>query len=220
MKRSTERFLTTHTGSLPRPDDLIRIMFAKEEGVPVDPAALAERVRGAVAEVVAKQVEAGHRYRQRRRDVQAELRHLHQGPARRVRRHGQHLRLSGPRPVPAIWRRACSAIPAARAARRRRCNGPISVRDAAAARPDARHPPAPAAGRPATQAAETLPERRLAGRRLAVLPQRPLQDHEAYLEAIAEAMRQEYEAIVEAGFVLQLDCPDLAMGRHIQFARA
>ena len=38
MKRSTERFLTTHTGSLPRPDDLVRAMFAKEEGVPVDAA--------------------------------------------------------------------------------------------------------------------------------------------------------------------------------------
>ena len=36
MQRSTERFLTTHTGSLPRPDDLIRMMYAKEEGVPVE----------------------------------------------------------------------------------------------------------------------------------------------------------------------------------------
>ena len=45
MMRSTERFLTTHTGSLPRPDDLIRMMYAKEEGVPVDPAALGARVR-------------------------------------------------------------------------------------------------------------------------------------------------------------------------------
>jgi 5-methyltetrahydropteroyltriglutamate--homocysteine methyltransferase len=43
--------------------------------------------------------------------------------------------------------------------------------------------------------------------------------HEAYLAAIAAAMRPEYEAIVAAGFVLQLDCPDLAMGRHIQFAK-
>jgi len=59
MKRSTERFLTTHTGSLPRPDDLIRMMYAKEEGVPVDRAALAERVRAAVAEVVKKQADAG-----------------------------------------------------------------------------------------------------------------------------------------------------------------
>ena len=59
MKRSTDRFLTTHTGSLPRPDDLIRMMFAKEEGVPVDRAALAARIRAAVAEVVRKQAEAG-----------------------------------------------------------------------------------------------------------------------------------------------------------------
>ena len=42
--------------------------------------------------------------------------------------------------------------------------------------------------------------------------------HEAYLSAIAEAMRHEYEAVARAGFVLQVDCPDLAMGRHIQFA--
>src|SRR6266542_818049 len=59
MKRSTERFLTTHTGSLPRPDDLIRMMYAKEEGVPVDRAALAGRIRAAVEEVVGKQAEAG-----------------------------------------------------------------------------------------------------------------------------------------------------------------
>src|SRR5438270_12187583 len=59
MKRSTERFLTTHTGSLPRPEDLIRMMYAREEGVPVDPAALSKRVASAVEEVVRKQAEAG-----------------------------------------------------------------------------------------------------------------------------------------------------------------
>src|SRR3954451_3886355 len=59
MQRSTERFLTTHTGSLPRPDDLIQMMYAKEEGVPVDRAALAARVREAVAEVAKKQADAG-----------------------------------------------------------------------------------------------------------------------------------------------------------------
>ena len=59
MKRSTERFLTTHTGSLPRPEDLVRAMFAKEEGVPVDAAALKARIRSAVAAVVENQVEAG-----------------------------------------------------------------------------------------------------------------------------------------------------------------
>jgi 5-methyltetrahydropteroyltriglutamate--homocysteine methyltransferase len=55
MAHGFDRFLTTHTGSLPRPDDLIRAMYAKEEGVPVDRAALAARISKAVAEVVKKQ---------------------------------------------------------------------------------------------------------------------------------------------------------------------
>src|SRR6185312_6807390 len=59
MHRSTDRFLTTHTGSLPRPDDLIRVMYAKEEGVPVEPKALAAQIKAAVAEIVAKQAAAG-----------------------------------------------------------------------------------------------------------------------------------------------------------------
>ncbi|HEY3583300.1 MAG TPA: epoxyalkane--coenzyme M transferase, partial [Casimicrobiaceae bacterium] len=59
MRRSTDRFLTTHTGSLPRPDDLVRTMYAREEGVPVERAALEQRVAQAVDEVVKKQVAAG-----------------------------------------------------------------------------------------------------------------------------------------------------------------
>ena len=43
-------------------------------------------------------------------------------------------------------------------------------------------------------------------------------DHEAYLFAIAEAMRHEYETVAKAGIMLQIDCPDLGMGRHIQYA--
>ena len=59
MQRSVDRFLTTHTGSLPRPEDLIRMMFAKEEGVPVEPHALAARIRDAVADIIARQQSAG-----------------------------------------------------------------------------------------------------------------------------------------------------------------
>jgi len=64
MIRSTDRFLTTHTGSLPRPDDLIRMMYAKEEGVPVEREALAARVRAAVSEVVRETGRCRHRPRQ------------------------------------------------------------------------------------------------------------------------------------------------------------
>src|SRR5438132_9692676 len=59
MPRSRDRFLPTHTGSLPRPEDLIRMMFAKEEGVPVEPRALAARIRDAVADSVSRQSAAG-----------------------------------------------------------------------------------------------------------------------------------------------------------------
>jgi 5-methyltetrahydropteroyltriglutamate--homocysteine methyltransferase len=59
MMRSTDCFLTTHAGSLPRPDDLVRIMYAKEEGQAVERAELASHVRNAVAGVVARQKGAG-----------------------------------------------------------------------------------------------------------------------------------------------------------------
>lgn len=59
MKRSTERILTTHVGSLPRPKDLLELLLSKEAGNAVDEAALAQRIRSAVGEVVARQVEMG-----------------------------------------------------------------------------------------------------------------------------------------------------------------
>ena len=136
MIRSTDAFLTTHTGSLPRPDDLIRMMYAKEEGVPVERAALGARVRAAVAEVVQEAGRGRHRHRQRRRDVEAELRHLRQGPARRLRRHRQHLRLPGPRRLPQSRQARVRRSRAARAARRRPATPPIGVRDADAAKAD------------------------------------------------------------------------------------
>ena len=52
MQRSTNRILTTHTGSLPRPDDLLTMLQHKESGEPFDPTALAARVKSAVAEIV------------------------------------------------------------------------------------------------------------------------------------------------------------------------
>src|SRR6516225_9978796 len=59
MKRSTDRILTTHTGSLPRPDDLLAMVQHKESGEAVDPALLAARIKSAVAEIVRKQIDTG-----------------------------------------------------------------------------------------------------------------------------------------------------------------
>src|SRR3981189_3086746 len=59
MQRSTDAILTTHTGSLPRPDDLVELLYAAESGDGIDPAALHQRVRSAVAESVAQQLQTG-----------------------------------------------------------------------------------------------------------------------------------------------------------------
>ena len=62
MRANTDRFTTTHTGSLPRPEDLVRMMYAKESGVPVEAGPLAARIRQAVDEVVKRQIAAGVDY--------------------------------------------------------------------------------------------------------------------------------------------------------------
>src|SRR6266702_2001897 len=59
MKRSTDRLLTTHTGSLPRPDDLVDVLYAQENGEEIDQSALRDRVRSAVSASVHQQIEAG-----------------------------------------------------------------------------------------------------------------------------------------------------------------
>jgi 5-methyltetrahydropteroyltriglutamate--homocysteine methyltransferase len=214
MKRSTDRFLTTHTGSLPRPDDLIRMMYAKEEGVPVDRAALGARVREAVAEVVKKQVDAGidlvndgemskPSYATYVKDRLAGFggtgntfvyQDLAQFPRLAQRVFGD----------PGRSRRKTPA-----------CNGPIGVRDAAAAQTDADNLKAAIAG---TKSAEAFMSAASPGVVSLFFRNEHYKDHETYLHAIAEAMRHEYETVARAGIVLQIDCPDLGMGRHIQYA--
>src|SRR5215472_13721957 len=194
MKRSTECFLTTHTGSLPRPEDLVRTMFAKEEGVPVDPAALRARIRSAVAAVVEKQAEAGI-------DI------VNDGESRPL----VYQDLVG---FPELARRVFGD-PGRSRRKTPGCNGPISVHDPAAAETDVDN-------LKAALARVNAPEAFLSAASPGVISlffhNAHYPSEEAYLYAIAEAMRQEYETVANAGFILQIDCPDLAMGRHIQYA--
>ena len=214
MNRSTERFLTTHTGSLPRPEDLIRMMYAKEEGVPVDKAALAARIRSAVAEVVKKQADAGV-------DLinDGELSKPSYATYIKDRLDGfggtsnsfvyQDL-VDFPNLAKKVFGdpgRSRRKTPA--------CDAPITVRDAQAALTDADN----------LKAALTTVKHAggfMSAASPGVVGLFFRNDHypsqEAYLYAIADAMRHEYEAVVKAGFVLQIDCPDLGMGRHIQYA--
>ena len=213
MIRSTERFLTTHTGSLPRPDDLIRMMYAKEEGVPVDPVALGARVRAAVAEIVKKQADPGidlindgelskPSYATYVKDRLAGFggtgntfvyQDLDDFPRLRAKVFGD----------PGRSRRKTPA-----------CNAPISVRDRQAALTDVDNLKAALGAVPAKGGFMSAASPGV----VAVFFRN---DHypseEAYLYAIADAMRAEYEAVARAGFVLQIDCPDLAMGKHIKY---
>jgi 5-methyltetrahydropteroyltriglutamate--homocysteine methyltransferase len=214
MIRSTDRFLTTHTGSLPRPDDLIRMMYAKEEGVPVEREALAARVRAAVSEVVRKQADAGidlvndgemskPSYATYVKDRLAGFggtgntfvyQDLAQFPNLAKRVFGD----------PGRSRRKTPA-----------CNAPVQVRDPAAATTDVGNLKAALAEVRRTEAFMSAASPGVVSLffRNDYYP-----SQEAYLFAIAEAMRHEYEAVANAGIVLQIDCPDLAMGRHIQYA--
>ncbi|HYB43087.1 MAG TPA: cobalamin-independent methionine synthase II family protein [Candidatus Methylomirabilis sp.] len=214
MKRSTDHFLTTHTGSLPRPPDLIRMMFAREEGVPVDAAALATRIRSAVAEVVAKQIEAGIAV-----VGDGELSKPSYATYVKDRLNGfggdsHPLQYRDLVDFPEMARRVFGD-PGRSRRRTPACTGPVSLRDGKAAEADAANLRAAVGPRAPEEAFMSAAS---PGVISLFFRDDHYKNHEAYLFAIAEAMRPEYETVAGAGFVLQVDCPDLAMGRHIQFA--
>jgi 5-methyltetrahydropteroyltriglutamate--homocysteine methyltransferase len=214
MKRSTERFLTTHTGSLPRPEDLVRMMYAKEEGVPVDRAALAARIGSAVEEVVSKQAAAGV-------DVVNDGEMSKPSYATYVKDRLDGFGGTGNtfvyQDLAAFPNLAKKVFGDPGRSRRKTpgCNAAVSVRDPQAARDDVDNLK--------TAAAKVKSEEMfMSAASPGVIGLFFRNDHypsqEAYLFAIADAMRHEYETVAKAGIVLQIDCPDLAMGRHIQYA--
>jgi 5-methyltetrahydropteroyltriglutamate--homocysteine methyltransferase len=214
VKRSTDRILTTHTGSLPRPPDLIKTMFAKEEGVPIDPYALAERVRAAVAEVVRKQADAGV-------DIVNDGEMSKPSYATYIK---DRLDGFGGESHPLTYQdlvdfpelaKKVFGDPGRSRRRTPACTAAISVRDTEAPKVDAENL---RAAIDSVQVEEGFMSAASPGVIALFFRDDHYGDREAYLFAIAEAMRVEYEAVTAAGFVLQIDCPDLAMGRHIQFA--
>jgi 5-methyltetrahydropteroyltriglutamate--homocysteine methyltransferase len=213
----SDRIYTTHVGSLPRPESLLEIMRARAEGADYDPQGLAAELRAAVGSTVARQVKAGvdlvsdgemskpsyaTYVAERLEGFGGEFR----GHAARdlldYREFARHLVEIG------------GVVPTAGGAC---CQGPVAMKDLTALNED------------------------LANFRLAVDAAQPVgafmnaaspgvvsvfqkneyyASDDAYVEAVALAMRTEYEAIVQAGFQLQIDSPDLAMGRHLAFADA
>ncbi len=214
MKRSTERFLTTHTGSLPRPEDLVRMMYAREEGVPVDNAALASRIRSAVEESVHKQAGAGV-------DIVNDGEMSKPSYATYVKDRLAGFGGSGNTFVyqdlvefPNLAKRVFGD-PGRSRRKTPACNAPISVRDPQAVRADVDNLKAAAAQ---VKTEETFMSAASPGVIGLFFRNDHYRGEEEYLFAIAEAMRHEYETVAKSGVVLQIDCPDLAMGRHIQYA--
>jgi 5-methyltetrahydropteroyltriglutamate--homocysteine methyltransferase len=214
MKRSTERFLTTHTGSLPRPEELIRAMYAKEEGVPVDPAALERRIASAVLEVVRKQAEAGV-------DVVNDGEMSKPSYATYIKDRLEGFGGTGNTFVyqdlvgfPNLAKRVFGD-PGRSRRKTPACNAAIGVRDPEAARTDVDHLRHAFAQ---VGAQEMFMSAASPGVVSLFFKNEHYPSEEAYIFAIADAMRHEYETVAKAGIVLQLDCPDLGMGRHIQHA--
>jgi len=214
MKRSVDRILTTHTGSLPRPADLVRMMFAREEGVPVDGPALAARIRTAVAEVVRKQTEAGITVVN-----DGELSKPSYATYVKDRLNGfggasHPLQYRDLMDFPEMAKRVFGD-PGRSRRKTPACTGPISLRDPAAAQADADNLKTALRS---VEVQDVFMSAASPGVISLFFRDDHYGSHEKYLYAIADAMRHEYETVARAGFILQLDCPDLAMGRHIQFA--
>ena len=217
MKTSTDRILTTHTGSLPRPKPLIDLILGRERGESIDAASFEAATAKAVDEIVAQQVAAGI-------DVVSDgemskpsyttyIRHRVAGiePDPRAAEKGRDIMIGRDllaHPDFGANRRNFSASPFPG------CVGPLKYKDRSALDRDLAHLKAAAAKSKPTDVFMTAPSPGILTRFIINLHY-PTED--AYVAALADMMKTEYRAIVEAGFVLQIDAPDLGSCRNNQY---
>ncbi len=216
MKRSVKKILTTHTGSLPRPEGLLSLLSAKEAGTLANREEFDSAVRDAVSATVRKQIDAGV-------DVINDGEMSKVGYSTYVKDRlsgfgGESNALTGMladiRDFPDYGARLFSQSPV-NAMKMPACNGDIRYRDQRDLELDIANLKAATAR---VKAEEVFMSAASPGVISVFLVNHHYKTRDAYLGALADAMRTEYEAIYRAGFLLQLDCPDLAMNRHIQFA--
>ncbi len=209
----TERTIRcTHTGSLPRPDRLIATMWAAGDGVPVDAVALEAQIDEAVREVVRRQVDAGvsvvNDGEMSKPSYATYVQHRLSGfEGESVQSYHFADLVDFPRSADLV-----ASNPGRRKRSAPACTGPIAVADPQPAVDDMTRLVAAADGHPIFTSAASP------GVVSLFFANEYYPDHESYVFAIAEAMRAEYEAIADAGATVQLDCPDLAMGRHSAYA--
>jgi 5-methyltetrahydropteroyltriglutamate--homocysteine methyltransferase len=216
MQRSTNRILTTHTGSLPRPAALVRLLLEDGEKPGANRAALEAAIRDAVAGVVAKQIECGldvvNDGEQGRTDYTVHVKDRlsgFEGPSSEPRGTGDE-----EFPELALLLKQFASPFQHRPA----CSGPIGWKDWPAVEADlARAKSATASATTGDGARQVFMTSPSPGQIARYLKNGYYPDDEGYLTALADTMKREYQAIVDAGFILQLDCPDLAMSRHMLY---
>lgn len=211
-----DRILTTHVGSLPRPASLLAIMHDQAEGRPYDPAALEAELARAVNEVVRHQVDLGI-------DLVSDGEFSKPSYATYVSDRLTGFGGTGKIMTPADLKefkdfsahlvKIGGIVPRGIGSC---CQGPVSVKDTTALETDLRiMKDAVAAAKPVGAFLNAA-----SPGVVAIFQKNEFYPNdEEYIEAVAEAMRVEYEAIVAAGFQLQIDSPDLAMGCHFAFAK-
>jgi 5-methyltetrahydropteroyltriglutamate--homocysteine methyltransferase len=216
VKTSRDRILTTHVGSLPRSQPVVDLLQRRESGADLDPSEFSEVTRHAVADIVKRQADLGIdvvsdgetskiSYSTYVRDRLTGF--STEGPTETAK---PHLDLA---PFPDL-RRKMALLTGPRPFKRVACVGPVKVRDRAALACDVENMRRAVAGAGPVDAFLNAAS---PGVVATFLPNQYYPTHEAYIEAVADAMRDEYETITSAGFVLQVDCPDLAMARHTAF---
>jgi 5-methyltetrahydropteroyltriglutamate--homocysteine methyltransferase len=220
MKRSTERILTTHVGSLARPDALIPILRSKDRGQPYDRETYARLVRDAVADVVRKQTEAGIDIvtdgEQGKASFFGYIVERFNGFERKPAPPGQegNPRAAGREyrafPDYYAWSERIAEWAGGRGGDRRHgidvCTGPVSYKGHAAVRTDIENLEAALKGLPHEEVfMPAIAPSYIA----ATLPNEFYRTEHEYEQAVADALREEYRAIVDAGFVLQIDDPRL-----------
>ena len=215
MKRSTSRILTTHTGSLPRSSELQELLREREDGTGFDRDKLAAGVRAGVAEVVDRQRRAGI-------DVindgeQSRSQYATYVKERLTGFEGERVVRSRPRLDDADFPEfaATQTHFSSRNMPQPACTGPIAWKDWPAVETDIQNLRATSAG---SHAEEVFMTAASPGVIANFLHNEYYDTEEEYLYALADVMKEEYKAIVDAGLLLQIDCPDLAMTRVTQFS--
>jgi 5-methyltetrahydropteroyltriglutamate--homocysteine methyltransferase len=213
VKHSTNRILTTHVGSLPRNQTVVDLLFKREQGGPFDRVDFDRVMSEAVSETVAKQVDIGI-------DIVSDGETSKIGYATYIKDRLTGFEGDNPRQIALDlqdypdFRARMGAFAGKQSFKRQSCVGPIQFVGHDDLEKDLTHFRAAITKHAAT---EGFMNAASPGVISSFQPNKYYPNHAAYLEAIGDAMQVEYEAIVNAGFVLQLDCPDLAMARHTGF---